>query len=264
MVTRMADSHRRSAPAGQRRPAFRRLSTDRRREDIITAAIGLFGHRPEPEVSIDDIAAAAGTSRSSLYRYFANRQELYLVAMRRLGAELNRRLETPVPGPPSAQLAARIRGYFDFLEEYGTAYAGLLLSGSHTLAEQRAIAQEVRERIYRLAYRTLEVNEPTRTLETMVRSWVAAVEWTAMEWLFTRRPARGELEGLMAAHFGVMLVAAGANDPVVAGRIEWLLEVEPPDGPLAERLRAIFDVFPLRLLSTASRFLTGEPGNASG
>ncbi|MEO5878040.1 MAG: helix-turn-helix domain-containing protein, partial [Streptosporangiaceae bacterium] len=60
----------------RKRQPFRRLSSDQRREELIEAAVGLFGQGPENEVSIDDIVALAGTSRSSFYRYFDSRDEL--------------------------------------------------------------------------------------------------------------------------------------------------------------------------------------------
>ncbi|MGI8332974.1 TetR/AcrR family transcriptional regulator [Actinomadura scrupuli] len=247
----------------RKRPSFRRLSSDMRREEIIDAAINLFGHNAEHEVSIDDIATAASTSRTSVYRYFDSKQDLYHTAMRRLCSELMRRMVQEVPAAPSVQLTTCVRRYFDFIEEYEVAYAGLLQLGAPMASEEtRALIQEVLEHIYHLAYQVLEVTDPTPALETTVHSWVAGVQLTGLEWLGSRRPDRAEVERMLANQLGVMLIAAASHDGIIAERIEWLLTVEPVDGPFAGHLRRIADVFSLKLLSGVTRLLAYDDAGA--
>ena len=52
------------------------------REELIAAALELFSTRDAEDVSIDDVASAAGASRALVYHYFGGKQELYVAALR--------------------------------------------------------------------------------------------------------------------------------------------------------------------------------------
>ena len=66
----------------------RRLSTDARREQLLTAGAQLLAERPYAEVSIEDIAAAAGVSKGLLYHYFPTKKDFIMAAIERGEGEL--------------------------------------------------------------------------------------------------------------------------------------------------------------------------------
>src|SRR3954449_6596950 len=77
-------------------PKYHRLDPGQRREQILDAANALFAGRPYDEVSIEDIANAAGVSRGLVHHYFGGRKDVYIGLLERLGALPEQPLRPPV------------------------------------------------------------------------------------------------------------------------------------------------------------------------
>ncbi|MFD9142724.1 TetR/AcrR family transcriptional regulator [[Kitasatospora] papulosa] len=52
-------------------------------DEVVRAAVGLFGGRAYDGVSVDDLVSHLGVHRNSLYKTFGSKRGLYLVALRR-------------------------------------------------------------------------------------------------------------------------------------------------------------------------------------
>ncbi|MFB9929031.1 TetR/AcrR family transcriptional regulator [Amycolatopsis halotolerans] len=52
-------------------------------DEVVRAAVGLFGGRAYDGVSVDDLVTHLGVHRNSLYKTFGSKRGLYLVALRR-------------------------------------------------------------------------------------------------------------------------------------------------------------------------------------
>ncbi|MFC0554600.1 TetR/AcrR family transcriptional regulator [Planotetraspora thailandica] len=213
-ATSRADGERDSAEGGRR--ARRRLSVDRRREELIAAALDLFSRHDTESVSIDDVAAAAGASRALVYHYFGGKQELYVAALRSAAEELETRLRPGNGGEPLDELAHGLTRYFDFVEEHAAGFAALLRGGpANRAGEVGEIVDGVRRRLFGLVVNQLGVGVPGPVLRITLRSWIASVETAGLDWLEHRDIARSELERLLMEQMTALLgVAAGRDHSV--------------------------------------------------
>jgi AcrR family transcriptional regulator len=195
----------------------RRLSVDERRDELIEAALELFSHRPPEEISIDDVAAAAGASRALVYHYFGGKQELYLAALRSAAHQLSELLEPPSEGSPLVRLQISLKRYFDFVEDHAPGYLAMLRGGpAFGSGELGDIVEGTRAILLDRILRELGIETPGPVLRITLRSWMAGVETAALDWLERKDLPREELEALLVDQNIVMLHTAGQRDPEVA------------------------------------------------
>jgi len=68
-------------PLEESAPAVRRLSSEERRDQIVLAAIAVFGARGYVGTTTDEVARAAGVSQPYVVRLFGSKENLFLAAM---------------------------------------------------------------------------------------------------------------------------------------------------------------------------------------
>jgi AcrR family transcriptional regulator len=229
----------------QRRGGYRRLPVKQRREQLIAVALELFSSRPPEEVSLDDVAEAAGASRPLVYRYFAGgKQQLYEAALHSAADELTRRFTEPAEGSPSQRLAHVIDRYFGFVAEHGTGYGALLRGGSVVETERTtAIIDEVRRVAFRDLMRHLGVREAGPRLALVVRSWISVVEASALTWLDEGQAIpQAELRDWLLDEFTAMFAVAATRDRQAARVLAAMLALEPAGGPAGRVLAGLSQV----------------------
>ena len=205
-----------SSRAGKTRTR-RRLSVDERREELLNAALELFSHRRAADVSIDDVAAAAGASRALVYHYFGSKEELYIAALRTAARRLDLLLQPPAEGKPLDRLAIVLSRYFDFVEDHADGFAALLRNGPGAReGDIGQIVDHVRNLLINRLLEGLGVAEPWPVLRITLRSWIASVETAGLDWLDYRDMPRPQLEKLLVSQMVALLGAGAEHDPETA------------------------------------------------
>ncbi|MFD7435597.1 TetR/AcrR family transcriptional regulator [Streptomyces sp. NPDC059861] len=221
----------------------RRMGVEERRQQLIGVALELFSRRSPDEVSIDEIASAAGISRPLVYHYFPGKLSLYEAALQRAADDLAGRFVEPHEGPLGARLRRVMHRFFDFVDDHGPGFSALMRGGpAGGSSRTNALIDAVRQAAYEQIMSHLGVTDPPARLELVVRSWISLAESTALIWLDGRRIPREELESQLVNDFAALAAVSATYDEETATLIRQVLKNEPMDGPftdLAARLIAL-------------------------
>lgn len=203
---------------------------DARRDELIAAALELFSDRPPEDISIDDVADAAGASRALVYHYFGGKQELYLAALHSAAKQLNDLLKPPAEGKPLERLAVSLHRYFDFVEDHAAGFVALLRGGpANRSGDVGEVLDGIRSLVMNHITTAIGVRDPGPVLRITLRSWMASVETAGLDWLEHRDLSRDALERLLVDHHVVLLHVAARHDPDVAALLGRLADEDPAD-----------------------------------
>ncbi|MEU6478416.1 helix-turn-helix domain-containing protein [Streptomyces sp. NPDC047017] len=210
-------------------PAYRRLSVEERRAQLMEAALSLFAHRAPEEVSLDDVAEAAGVSRPLVYRYFpGGKQQLYEVALHSAADQLRHCFDEPHEGPLLPRLARALDRYLAFVDQHDTGFSALLQGGSVVeTSRTTAIVDGVRRAAAEHILSHLEVTDPGPRLRMTVRMWITAVEAASLIWLDEdKQPPLDELRDWLVEQFTAVLTVTGARDEQTAALVRVLASAD--------------------------------------
>ena len=223
--------------------ARRRMGVEERRQQLIGVALELFSRRSPDEVSIDEIASAAGISRPLVYHYFPGKLSLYEAALAHASDDLANRFVEPREGPLGARLLRVTHRFFAFVDEHGPGFSALMRGGPAAGSPRtNALIDGVRQGAYVQILSHLDVDAAPARLELVIRSWISLAESTALIWLDGRRIPREELEVQLVHDFAALAAVSAAQDEEMAALLRAILADEPQDGPfsdLAGRLVAL-------------------------
>ncbi|MFC7219909.1 TetR/AcrR family transcriptional regulator [Streptomyces polyrhachis] len=225
--------------------AYRRLSVEQRRSQLLEAALGLFATRAPEDVSLDDVAAAVRVSRPLVYRYFpGGKQQLYEAALRSAADQLEGCFAQPQTGSLTVRLSRALDSYLAFVDEHDAGFKALLQGGSVVeTSRTTAIVDEVRRSAAEEILRHLQVPDSGVWLRLMVRTWITAVEGASLIWLDEgKQPALSELRDWLVDHFVGLLVTTAAADAQCAEVIGRALAVEAADGAVGDFARRVAPV----------------------
>ncbi|MEW2314631.1 TetR/AcrR family transcriptional regulator [Streptomyces bauhiniae] len=191
--------------ANQGERARRRLSTEERREQLLSVGARLFSESPYDDVWIERVAEIAGVSRGLLYHYFPTKRDFFAAVVER-ESERMLRMTAAVPGVPvREQLGAGLDAYLGYVEAHAHGFRAFHradAAGDQAVRRvyQRALAAQERQILAALAadpeFGTAFEDSPQARLA--VRGWLAFTTAVCLEWLREGEPGRDQVRELCA------------------------------------------------------------------
>jgi AcrR family transcriptional regulator len=208
-------------------PKWRRCPQDRP-EQILTAALQVFGECGLANARLQDIAERAGVSKGTIYLYFPNKEELFREMVRQTAVVAIERAEQVVThGTPTVQLVTFMRGYWTFVRSpvFSTIYR-LVLGELHQFPDlAKFYAHEV-------------VARGQKLLSGIIRRGVDAGEFREIDPMVAARMlvALIVMNGIWRdEHTGVPLLAHKSDEEVFNELAQFYLHsIAPSEGAFAQ------------------------------
>lgn len=195
----------------------RRLPAERRRLQLLSVALDLFGTRGYHATSMEDIAERAGVTKPVLYQHFPSKSELYRELVESVGNEL---LETvtsdaTAESAPFARVLAGFRAYFRFVGEHTAAFQLLFGGGARQSDEFAEAVGRVERSIAETIAGLIEVDIDQEHRDLLGYAIVGLAEVTSRQWVLRRE----ERERTVAADPAAPAVDERAEGDLLAARL---------------------------------------------
>ncbi len=193
-------------------PAYTRLDVDERRRRLLELGRELFAGHSYDELSMAEIARAAGISKALLYHYFPSKQE-YFQATLATAADQLRELTEPDPAlPPLDALRGSLDAYLGWIDANQLAYTKLI-QGATGHAEVRELIDQIRDAT---SARIIDGLAGGRTVpgqvRAAVRAWLWYMDGACTDWVEHQDYGREQLgDLLLGTLFGALMAAGGAD-----------------------------------------------------
>ncbi|MEV8320379.1 helix-turn-helix domain-containing protein [Streptomyces sp. NPDC059900] len=168
----------------------RRLSTEERREQLLSAGARLFAQNPYDDVWVERVAEIAGVSRGLLYHYFPTKSDFFAAVVQR-ESERMLRLTAAVPGVPvREQIGTGLDTFLAYVESHAEGFRAFHRAeetGDVTVRRiyREGLAAHEDQILAALAADPDAVSPPRElpVLRLAVRGWLAFMVAVCLEWL---------------------------------------------------------------------------------
>ncbi|WP_433527276.1 TetR/AcrR family transcriptional regulator [Nocardia pseudovaccinii] len=202
------------------------------RAAILSAARSAFSAKRFEEVSIAEIAAAAGVAAGSIGYHFGGKYELYLAVHEAVFEDFWDRLQE-LRGDPLDRMVRGFDIYLDFVQQHGISLVMTTRSG----ADERLTAQHEQHRDRLIGALLTEIVSAgyDPSLRIAIDGWLSFVEGATARWLGEPDPNRDQLRSLvLAAGFATLQTALALNPAITptSRTIAALLEIDYASRPV--------------------------------
>src|SRR3954469_12602826 len=180
-----------------------RLTSEERREHLLHAGVELLGRHGTADISIEEIAQAAGVSKGLLYHYFPTKDDFLLAVLDRSQAEMDQLLARDPDLEPLAQFERNLDGFLRFVDAHAAGYLAVINARGRSesvrlLVEERR-ARRVDELVALVAVVRGVSRKKARTpqLVAAIEGWLGFSEGVIVRWLRDRDISRDEVHALL-------------------------------------------------------------------
>lgn len=201
-------------------PAYTRLGLVERRRQLLEAGTALFAEHAYEEISMRQIAAAAGVSKPLLYHYFPAKVDLFKAAVAEAATELAAAIQPRGDGSPVEQLSASIDAYLIWIGAHARAWRSLMRSAA-AVPEAAEVIGGFRDGTLSMVLSALsEDHQPRPALRIALRGWLGYMDAAILDWTEHELDLSQEaLRNLLLSAFAASLTAAQQADPEIRLRL---------------------------------------------
>lgn len=183
---------------------------------MLTHGLLAFSKRPYEEVTVAEIAEAAGASEGLVFRYFGDKRTFYVEAIRTALA-MAEEVSDPDPGlPPRERFEQGLRAYTDLVARFPYAIPHVLVGGPAAEPGLRDEIDAVYDKIVARVIERMGVGEPPAQLAWAIRAWLLFVQDSTTAWVERPEISRDELLEIQIVSFRALAANALGVEPVAS------------------------------------------------
>jgi AcrR family transcriptional regulator len=184
-----------------------RLSSDERREHLLHVGVELVGRHGTADISIEEIARAAGVSKGLLYHYFPTKTDFFVAVLARSQAEMD---ETAVRDPELTaleQFDRNLDGFLGFVDAHAEGYLAVVNARGREPRVQELVEERRQRRVDELVTLAAVLEgiprDAARTplLVAAIEGWIGFTEGVIVRWLRDRELSKDEVHELLREVF---------------------------------------------------------------
>lgn len=190
-------------------PATRtRLAPDARRDQLVAIALELLSDRALHDLSIDEVAAAAGISKALVFHYFGSKAEFQLAVARAAADDFIAVTEPDPTLPIDEQLEQSMQAFVSYVADNRVGYVMLVRGPANDDDAMRVLFDQTRDRVVDRIVSKLGPIEGMPGFPLTVRGWVAFAEELTTTWVAEPSVSQGELLRLLRESLTALVTVA--------------------------------------------------------
>jgi AcrR family transcriptional regulator len=180
-----------------------RLTSEERREHLLHVGVELLGRHGTADISIEEIAHAAGVSKGLLYHYFPTKDDFLLAVLDRSQTEMDQDQVRDPELSALEQFDRNLDGFLRFVDDHAEGYLAVVNARGSEPRVQKLIEERRRRRVDELVALAAVLWEVPRDvartplLVAAIEGWLGFSEGVIVRWLGDRQITRDEVHQLL-------------------------------------------------------------------